>query len=75
MIAAAPRFLACDRQTDGNEAQQELEQAQASLLSPSPMDWLKKDHLVYFLLDVLPKLELQEIEAVIQEEHGRTALG
>jgi len=35
------------------------------------MDWLKEDHLVYFLLDLLPKLDLREIEAVIQAKDAR----
>lgn len=40
--------------------------AQPELLPPSPTDWLKKDHLVYFLLDLLPSLDLGDIERVIQ---------
>ena len=45
--------------------------AQPSLLPPSPMDWLKEDHLVYFLLDLLPTLDLREIEAVIHAKDAR----
>lgn len=45
--------------------------AQASLMPPSPMDWLKEDHLVYFLLDLLPTLDLREIEAVIHAKDAR----
>ncbi len=45
--------------------------AQASLLPPSPMDWLKEDHLVYFLLDLLPTLDLSEIEKVIRAKDPR----
>jgi len=45
--------------------------AQASLLPASPSDWLKEDHLVYFLLDLLPQLDLSAIEHVIQSKDGR----
>jgi transposase len=31
------------------------------LLPPSLMDWLPKDHLVYFLLDVVEQLDLSKI--------------
>jgi transposase len=44
---------------------------QAFLLPPSPLDWLPKDHFVYFLLDVLEELNLRAIEDVIQEKDGR----
>ena len=45
--------------------------AQASLMPPSPRDWLKEDHLVYFLLDLVPSLDLGEIDQVIQAKDGR----
>ena len=35
------------------------------------MDWLKEDHLVYFLLDMLPTLDLGEIKGVIQAKDRR----
>ena len=35
------------------------------------MDWLKEDHLVYFLLDLLPTLDLSEIESVIRAKDPR----
>lgn len=35
------------------------------------MDWLKEDHLVYFLLDLLPTLDLSEIEVVIRAKDPR----
>ena len=35
------------------------------------MDWLKEDHLVYFLLDLLPTLDLGAIEQVIQSKDRR----
>tara|TARA_R110002167_G_scaffold183227_1_gene383666 strand:+ start:578 stop:892 length:315 start_codon:yes stop_codon:yes gene_type:complete len=35
-------------------------------MPPSPTDWLKKDHLVYFLLDLLPAFDLGDIERMIQ---------
>ena len=44
---------------------------QASLLPVSPAEWLKEDHLVYFLLDVLSDLDLREIEAVIHSKDAR----
>ncbi len=40
-------------------------------MPPSPRDWLKEDHLVYFLLDLVPSLDLSEIDLVIQSKDGR----
>jgi len=37
----------------------------------SPADWLKADHLVYFLLDLLPQLDLSAIEVVIHAKDAR----
>src|SRR5690606_7051260 len=39
---------------------------QPYLLPPSPADWLPKNHLAYFLLDLVAELDLSAIEAVIQ---------
>jgi len=44
---------------------------QSFLLPPSPRDWLPEGHLVYFLLDVLPELDLSEIESAIQAKDPR----
>ncbi len=44
---------------------------QSFLLPPSPLDWLAKDHFVYFLLDVVEEMDLRTIENVIQEKDGR----
>ena len=34
---------------------------QSFLFPPSPRDWLPENHLVYFLLDVIPQMNLQPI--------------
>ena len=39
---------------------------QSFLLPPSPSDWLPKNHLVHFMLDVIEVLDLDSIEAEIQ---------
>jgi transposase len=44
---------------------------QAHLFPPSPADWLRGDHLVYFLLDVLEDLDLHEIEVDIHSKDAR----
>jgi len=44
---------------------------QASLMPASPADWLKEDHLVYFLLELLPVLDLSKIEGVIHAKDAR----
>jgi transposase len=41
------------------------------LFPPSPRDWLPKDHLVYFILDLVEMLDLSEIEAFIQTKDPR----
>ena len=40
-------------------------------MPPSPSDWLKPDHLVYFLLEVLDSLDLSEIHGAIQSKDSR----
>ena len=40
-------------------------------LSPSPRDWLPEGHLVDFLLDLLPELDLSKIEGEIQKKDPR----
>ena len=35
---------------------------QATLLPPSPREWLAEDHQVYFLLDLMGELDLSEIQ-------------
>jgi transposase len=44
---------------------------QPYLLPPSPQDWLPPDHLAYFIPDVVSKLELSAIEAVIHAKDPR----
>jgi transposase len=45
---------------------------QSFLFPPSPRDWLPENHLVYFLLDVLPQMNLQPILQPYQtEERGQ----
>jgi transposase len=41
---------------------------QAFLFPPAPRDWLPENHLVYFLLDVLPQMNLQPILQPYQAE-------
>jgi transposase len=45
---------------------------QAFLFPPAPQDWLPESHLVYFLLDVVPQMDLQPILHPYQaEERGQ----
>jgi transposase len=45
---------------------------QSYLFSPSPRDWLPENHLVYFLLDVVPQMNLQPIlQPYLAEERGQ----
>jgi transposase len=45
---------------------------QSFLFPPSPRDWLPESHLVYFLLDVMPQMNLQPILQPYQaEERGQ----
>jgi len=46
---------------------QPYERDQGFLLPPSPRDWLPKDHLVYFLIDVVDQLDLSRIEKRYRE--------
>jgi transposase len=41
---------------------------QAFLFPPAPRDWLPENHLVYFLLDVLPQMNLQPLLQPYQAE-------
>lgn len=41
------------------------------LLPPSPHDWLSKDHLVFFVMDVVERLDLHDIEGPMQEKDPR----
>ena len=47
---------------------------QPFLLPPSPSDWLPEKHFVYFLLDVLPELDLKPIEVKLQAKDPRGVL-
>jgi transposase len=44
---------------------------QASLISPSPSDWLPEGHLVYFLLDIVRELDLGAILCAIDAKDAR----
>lgn len=44
---------------------------QAYLLPPSPTEWLQPGHLAYFVLDVVPMLDLSAIEGAVQAKDGR----
>jgi transposase len=45
---------------------------QSFLFPPAPRDWLPENHLVYFLLDVIPQMDLQPILRPYQtEERGQ----
>jgi transposase len=45
---------------------------QAFLFPPAPRDWLPEGHLVYFLLDVVPQMNLQPIlQSYEAEERGQ----
>lgn len=41
------------------------------LLPPSPREWLPEGHLAYFILDLMPELDLSAIEGAIQEKDAR----
>ena len=44
---------------------------QSFLFPPSPKDWLSRDHLVYFVLDLVEVLDLGAIERAIQGKDPR----
>src|SRR5436190_12589467 len=44
---------------------------QSFLLPPSPMEWLDEGHLAYFVLDVVPMLDLSGIERAVQAKDAR----
>jgi len=44
---------------------------QSYLLPPSPSEWLPKDHLAYFVLDLVADLDLGEIERRLQAKDHR----
>jgi transposase len=44
---------------------------QTLLLPPLPVDWLPRDHLVFFLLDLAAELDLEEIYAVYRQKDPR----
>ena len=57
----AYNFLACDRD-------------QAFLLPPDLRDWLRSDHLAWFVLDVVDQLDLGPFLAAYRADgHGRAA--
>lgn len=44
---------------------------QSYLLPPSPSDWLPRDHLAYFVIDLVRELDLSPIESVLQAKDPR----
>ena len=50
---------------------QPWEPRQSYLLPPSPLDWLRSGHLVFFILDVIGQLDLSGIEAKIHDKDPR----
>lgn len=44
---------------------------QPYLLPPSPQEWLAKDHLAYFLVDVVCELDLRVVEARYENKDAR----
>jgi hypothetical protein len=44
---------------------------QSYLLPPSPLEWLPKDHLAYFVLDLACQLDLSAIDARIADKDPR----
>jgi transposase len=44
---------------------------QSFLLPPSPLEWLEEGHLAYFVLDVVPMLDLSGIERAVQAKDAR----
>jgi transposase len=44
---------------------------QAWLLPPSPIDWLPKDHLAFFLLDLIDQLDLDPILRLYRQKDAR----
>jgi transposase len=44
---------------------------QSYLLPPSPTEWLDEGHLAYFVLDIVPMLDLSAIERAIQAKDAR----
>jgi hypothetical protein len=48
---------------------------QATLLPPSPSDWLSEDHQVYFLLDLVDELDLSQVLIPAQAKDSRGVKG
>jgi hypothetical protein len=40
-------------------------------MPPSPTDWLPESHLVYFILDVVERIDLRSIERAIAAKDAR----
>ncbi|HTP20558.1 MAG TPA: hypothetical protein VMJ65_13190 [Solirubrobacteraceae bacterium] len=54
-------FIGCDRE-------------QAFLMPPSLRDWLAEDHLAWFVIDAVGRLDLQPFYAAYRADgHGRAA--
>lgn len=48
---------------------------QAYLLPPAPQDWLPREHLAYFIVDLVGELDLSAIEDVLQARDPRGEKG
>ena len=48
---------------------------QATLLPPSPREWLSADHQVYFLLDLVDELDLSQVLIPAQAKDPRGEKG
>ncbi len=59
------------RENGGMKRYREWDPRQNFLLPPSLLDWLPREHAVYFLLDVVEQLDLSAIEDALQEKDHR----
>lgn len=48
----------------------EYDTSQSFLLSPNPREWLPRDHVVFFIEDIVSKLDLREIYSSYKEGAG-----
>ncbi len=67
MLETASAF----RENGGMKRYREWDPRQNLLLPPSLLEWLPKDHAVYFLLDVVEQLDLASIEDALQAKDHR----
>lgn len=55
----------------GKKAYKPWAPEQSYLLPPSPQEWLPKEHLAYFVIDLVRELDLSAIDKVIQAKDAR----